>query len=98
MKYNCPICRVEMFESNFCNMRSCRECHLSIEVKVLDAIADKDARIAELKKERDGAQECVFDVTEKLYQLALGIKNGTAKQTQVSDAFRLGLAIMERYK
>lgn len=52
-KYNCPICGSEMFESNFCNMRSCRWCQMSVDVKVLDAVAAKDARIAELEKERD---------------------------------------------
>lgn len=42
-----------MFESNFCNTRSCRKCSISIEIRVLDRMAAKDARIAELEKERD---------------------------------------------
>lgn len=66
MKYNCPICGVEMSESNFCNMRSCRECHLSIEVKVLDAIADKDTRIAVLEKERDAKDARIAELKNRI--------------------------------
>lgn len=56
MNYSCPICGTETYKSNLCNPRPLHRIRRPVEIELLDTIADKDARIAELEKERDEAR------------------------------------------